>query len=103
MGSPTNAVDLAHVIAQILSKDNYSYGIYNFSNEGRCSWFDFALKKIKEFLMPASKLIPSPAMHILSKYSLLDKTKLKSLPIRNCRLGRKFRKRTKNHIEILKK
>lgn len=82
VGSPTNAVDLAHAIAQILSKDNYSYGIYNFSNEGRCSWFDFALK-IKEISNASIKINPItsdsyPTLAKRPKYSLLDKTKIKN-------------------------
>ena len=82
VGSPTNAVDLAHAIAKILSKDNYSYGIYNFSNEGRCSWFDFALK-IKEISNASIKINPItgdayPTLAKRPKYSLLDKTKIKN-------------------------
>lgn len=81
IGSPTNAIDLADAIAQILSKDELSYGIYNYSNEGECSWFDFA-SKIKE-LTNASAIIhaipttayPTPAKR--PAYSLLDKTKIK--------------------------
>ncbi|HEY4538875.1 MAG TPA: dTDP-4-dehydrorhamnose reductase [Faecalibacter sp.] len=81
IGSPTNAIDLADAIAQILSKDELTYGIYNYSNEGECSWFDFA-SKIKE-LTNASVIIhaipttayPTPAKR--PAYSLLDKTKIK--------------------------
>jgi dTDP-4-dehydrorhamnose reductase len=67
---------------QILSKDNYSYGIYNFSNEGRCSWFDFALK-IKEISNASIKINPItsdayPTLAKRPKYSLLDKTKIKN-------------------------
>lgn len=81
IGSPTNAVDLADAIAQILSKDKLAYGIYNYSNEGECSWFDFA-SKIKELSNSSIKInpIPTSAYPTPAKrpsYSLLDKSKIK--------------------------
>lgn len=81
IGSPTNAVDLADAIAQILSKEELTYGIYNYSNEGECSWFDFA-SKIKELTNSSIKInpIPTTAYSTPAKrpaYSLLDKTKIK--------------------------
>ena len=55
IGTPTNAVDLAEVLMVIIvssfkfaspvrfhSGQVSSFGIYNFSNEGQCSWYDFA-------------------------------------------------------------
>lgn len=81
IGSPTNAVDLADAIAQILSKDELTYGIYNYSNEGECSWFDFATK-IKELTNSSIKINPIPTTDYPTPakrpaYSLLDKTKIK--------------------------
>lgn len=81
IGSPTNAVDLADAIAQILSKDELTYGIFNYSNEGQCSWFDFA-SKIKELTNSSIRInpIPTTAYPTPAKrpaYSLLDKTKIK--------------------------
>ena len=81
IGSPTNAVDLANTIARILSLDDLVYGIYNYSNEGECSWFDFA-SKIKELTGSSIKInaIPTSAYPTPAKrpaYSLLDKTKIK--------------------------
>lgn len=81
IGSPTNAVDLADAIAQILSKGQLVYGIFNYSNEGECSWFDFAVK-IKELSNSSLKInpIPTTAYPAPAKrpaYSLLDKTKIK--------------------------
>lgn len=81
IGSPTNAVDLADAIAQILSKDELTYGIYNYSNEGECSWFDFA-SKIKELTDSSIKINPIPTTSYPTPakrpaYSLLDKTKIK--------------------------
>jgi dTDP-4-dehydrorhamnose reductase len=53
IGSPTYAVDLAEVLLIIIintsvkNKQKINYGIYNFSNEGQCSWYDLALKILK--------------------------------------------------------
>lgn len=89
-GTPTYAYDLAMVIKNILAdyekecpKDGYSKkGIYHFSNEGVCSWFDFT-KKIAELagntecdIQPChSDEFPSPVKRPV--YSVLDKTKIK--------------------------
>jgi dTDP-4-dehydrorhamnose reductase len=81
IGTPTNAVDLAEALVQIVINNN-QYGIYNFSNEGQCSWYDFA-KKIFEInnvnidlkAIPTSEF-PTPAER--PKYSVLDKSKIKS-------------------------
>jgi dTDP-4-dehydrorhamnose reductase len=59
-----------------------NYGIYNFSNEGECSWYDFA-KKIFEInnvsidlsAIPTEQF-PTPAER--PKYSVLDKSKIKA-------------------------
>lgn len=81
IGSPTNAVDLADAIAQMLSKDNLVYGIYNYSNEGKCSWFEFA-SKIKELTNSSIIINPIPTTSYPTPakrpaYSLLDKSKIK--------------------------
>ena len=81
IGTPTNAVDLAEALVQIVINNN-QYGIYNFSNEGQCSWYDFA-KKIFEInnvnidlkAIPTSEF-PTPAER--PKYSVLDKSKIKA-------------------------
>ena len=86
IGTPTNAVDLAEALVQIVvfvsqHPAHKVNGIYNFSNEGSCSWFDFA-KKIFENntinidLQPIpTSSYPTPAQR--PKYSVLDKTKIK--------------------------
>ena len=89
-GTPTYAYDLAVVIKTILAdyanenpKNGYSKaGVYHFSNEGVCSWFDFT-KKIAELagntecdIQPChSDEFPSPVTR--PAYSVLDKTKIK--------------------------
>ena len=88
IGTPTNAVDLAAVLVNIIqnciqhpTKNNY--GIYNFSNEGHCSWYDFAqkifeLNQIHINLQP----IPTSGFPTAAKrpaYSVLDKSKIKKV------------------------
>ena len=84
IGTPTNAVDLANAILKIVASkpSDKQYGIYNFSNEGECSWFDFAKKifeinqvKIDVTPIPTTQF-PTPAVR--PKYSVLDKTKIKT-------------------------
>lgn len=80
VGSPTYAADLAEAIMQIISSGKWQAGIYNYSNEGTISWFDFA-NEIKK-LIGSSCLVnaltteqfPTPAKR--PKYSVLDKTKI---------------------------
>lgn len=83
-GTPTYALDLANVIYDIVENDkcNGNDGIYHFSNEGVCSWFDFT-KMIAEYagntkcnIKPChSDEFPSPVKR--PSYSVLDKTKIK--------------------------
>jgi dTDP-4-dehydrorhamnose reductase len=88
IGTPTNAVDLADCLMTIINVQHpkpstqYHYGIYNFSNEGQCSWYDFAQKifelnniSIHLQSIPTTSF-PTPAAR--PKYSVLDKSKIKS-------------------------
>ncbi|MFL9831945.1 dTDP-4-dehydrorhamnose reductase [Flavobacterium sp. ARAG 55.4] len=82
IGSPTYAADLARAIMTILTHKNWQAGIYNFSNEGEISWYEFALaiQEIGGFDCAVSG-IPSSAYPTPAKrpqYSLLDKTKIKT-------------------------
>lgn len=90
VGTPTYAGDLAQAIVIVLK--NPSEGIYNFSNEGVCSWFDFT-KMIQQIaaeletpvtmgnhgaceVLPChSDEFPSPVKR--PAFSVLDKTKIK--------------------------
>ena len=86
-GTPTNAVDLAEVLIKIISSNSQllisNFGIFNFSNEGHCSWYDFAKKifeinNIKIDLTPIpTSSYPTPAKR--PTQSVLDKTKIKSV------------------------
>ncbi len=52
IGTPTNANDLAKAILNTIAINSNKYGIYNFSNTGEATWFDFAkviLQQIKQF------------------------------------------------------
>lgn len=87
IGTPTNAVDLAAALVQIILSDNLqktrnNYGIYNFSNEGQCSWYEFA-KRIFEINNISINLLPIPTSSFPTPakrpvFSVLDKTKIKS-------------------------
>lgn len=41
-GTPTNAYDLAEFVLELIKSDNKNYGVYNYSNLGEATWFDFA-------------------------------------------------------------
>lgn len=85
VGTPTYAQDLADSIFNIIEegKLNGNEGIYHYSNEGVCSWYDFT-KMIAEMaghrncdIQPChSDEFPSPVKR--PSYSVLDKTKFKS-------------------------
>jgi len=83
VGSPTYARDLAQVILDILPQlDKESVEIYNYSNEGVLSWFDFAKEIMKmaklscDILPIETKDYPTPATR--PHYSLLNKAKIKA-------------------------
>lgn len=79
-GTPTYAWDLATAIVAVLK--NPVKGIYHYSNEGVCSWYDFT-KMIAEYaghrdcdIQPChSNEFPSPVVR--PSYSVLDKTRIK--------------------------
>lgn len=85
VGTPTYAYDLAKAIVMVIDKfDGTQTGIYHYSNEGVCSWFDFT-KMIAEYngstacdVQPChSDEFPSPVKR--PAYSVLDKTKIKEV------------------------
>ena len=85
VGSPTYAYDLAQAIFTIVENRKYEGkdGIYHYSNEGVCSWYDFT-KMIAEYaghttcdIQPChSNEFPSKVVR--PSYSVLDKTKIKN-------------------------
>ncbi len=85
-GSPTYAADLAAAIMEIVSgvirnRHNFVPGIFNYSNEGVCSWYDLACEIVNEAgstcaVIPVrSSAWPSRVKR--PAYSVLDKTKIK--------------------------
>lgn len=81
-GTPTYAKDLAQAIVDILPQIKpHSKEVYHFSNEGVCSWYDFATAVMKysdldcEVLPIESKDYPTPAKR--PNYSVLNKAKIK--------------------------
>lgn len=83
VGSPTYAGDLADAILHIVEGGTHeAYGTYHYSNEGVCSWYDFA-KEICEMSGNVCDIRPCHSNEFPSKvarphYSVLDKTKIKT-------------------------
>jgi dTDP-4-dehydrorhamnose reductase len=83
IGSPTYAADLAEVIMQIMDSREFRPGIYHYSNDGRISWYEFA-KVIREQITSNCRINPIPSSQYPAPakrpfFSLLDKTKIKSV------------------------
>ncbi len=83
VGTPTHAGDLADAIAHIIATDQLSkQGVYHFSNEGVCSWYDFA-QHISLLSGNSCNIRPIhsheyPAKVTRPHYSVLDKTAIKT-------------------------
>lgn len=84
VGTPTYAGDLAQAICTILEENKHvgNEGLYHYSNEGVCSWFDFSKEIARQSghlhcdIQPChSHEFPSPVQR--PSYSVLDKTKFK--------------------------
>ncbi len=81
IGTPTYAADLAAAIFGFLQAPEWHAGIYHFSNEGVCSWYDFTCEIHRQAgitcnvqpILSADYPSKTPRPH----YSVLDKTKLK--------------------------
>ena len=84
VGTPTYAADLAKAIFDIVETGKYegNEGIYHYSNEGVCSWFDFTMA-IAEIAGNTNCVIRPchscefPSKVVRPAYSVLDKTKFK--------------------------
>ena len=81
-GTPTYAYDLAYLITYIIEENLLDRtGVYNYSNEGVCSWFDFAAE-ICSMLGHTCRVVPCrtedyPSPAARPHYSVMDKTKVK--------------------------
>jgi dTDP-4-dehydrorhamnose reductase len=83
IGSATYAADLAQAMMDIVTAQEWISGIYNYSNEGEISWYEFvlAIQKIGSYECEV-KGIPSSSYPTLAKrpaFSLLDKSKIKEI------------------------
>jgi dTDP-4-dehydrorhamnose reductase len=82
IGSPTYAADLAQAILSIVTHAHWQAGIYHYSNEGKISWYEFAMaiQEIGGFDCLITGIpttdYPTPAKR--PHYSLLDKSKIKN-------------------------
>jgi len=83
IGTPTYAADLAAAIVKVLPQiSEKTKGIYHFTNEGVCSWYDFAAEIMNQSHLPCkinpilSSAYPTRATRPF--YSVLDKSKTKT-------------------------
>ena len=83
IGSPTNAADLAKLILYVLPQlDNNEVEIFHYSNEGVCSWYDFAqaifeISNSQTLVNPIETVqYPTPAKR--PEFSVLNKKKIKT-------------------------
>jgi len=85
--TPTYTVDVAHQIAAILTTAHY--GLFHMTNEGSCSWYEFALRIFQlagvdaDVTPTTSDLYKTPA--IRPRYSVLENARLKSLGLNRMR------------------
>jgi dTDP-4-dehydrorhamnose reductase len=82
-GSPTWAADLAGFIMQIVLHNSWTPGIYNFSNEGNITWYEFA-EEIKKLIDSKCEIYPIPTASYPTPAkrpanSLMSKSKIKSV------------------------
>ncbi len=83
IGTPTYALDLAKAIYKVLISHQWVEGIFNFSNEGACSWYDFtkAIHRIAGIENCEVSPIPTeeyPTAATRPYYSILDKSRIKA-------------------------
>ena len=82
VGTPTYAGDLAEAIDRIIHSDRIPDGIYHYSNEGVCSWYDFARAIARQMGDTRCHILPChsdefPSKVVRPNYSVLDKSLIK--------------------------
>ena len=84
MGTPTYAGDLALAIFSLIEAGRYTgnEGVYHFTDEGVCSWYDFAVEIAAAAGHDTCRIIPCHTSEYPTKatrpaYSVLDKTRFK--------------------------
>jgi dTDP-4-dehydrorhamnose reductase len=104
-GSPTYAPDLAAVVGLIISGNSKKYGVYNFTNEGETTWFEYALEILRlalshKLVSNECRMVPISsaeydarakrlAYSVLSKEKIVDTFGIRIAPWRDA-LGRFF-------------
>ena len=88
VGTPTYAADLAKAIFAAIEAPEWHSGVYHFTDEGVCSWFDFTVEIHRQYNMLHPGAIRCQVSPILSTayqyktprphYSVLDKSKIKA-------------------------
>ena len=85
IGTPTYAGDLALAIFSLIETGRYAgnEGVYHFTDEGVCSWYDFAVEIAAAAGHDSCRIIPCHTSEFPTKaqrpaYSVLDKTKIKT-------------------------
>ncbi len=83
LGSPTYAGDLAEAVLHILTAPTFHPGIYHYTNEGTCSWYDFA-RHILATAHPTCAVHPIPTTDYPTPaarpaYSVLDKSRIRTV------------------------
>jgi len=81
VGTPTYAADLAAAIYTIIEAPEWRAGIYHYTNEGVCSWFDFTIEILRQAGLKCC-VTPIRSFEYAYKtprpaYSVLDKAKIK--------------------------
>lgn len=84
-GTPTYAADLADAVLKIIDfsgKDRFIPGVFNYSNEGVCSWYDFAVEIMQhtgsDCRVNPIRTAEYPLPAYRPEYSVLDKKKIKT-------------------------
>lgn len=86
IGTPTYGADLAGAVLSVIGRSeagDFRPGLYHFSNEGACSWYDFAFFILRAAGNTRCRLVPVPTESYPTKarrpfYSVLNKDKIKS-------------------------
>lgn len=81
-GTPTYAADLAIAIAKIINSGKFISGIYNFSDAGECTWYEFAKEIHKVYGITGCEVVPVttdmyPSAAKRPAYSVLNKRKIR--------------------------
>jgi dTDP-4-dehydrorhamnose reductase len=83
IGSPTYAADLADAILKVAAAATFVPGIYHYSNEGVCSWYDFTktIHRLSGIVCDVKPIETKdyPARTPRPHYSVLNKAKIKQI------------------------